>query len=298
MHLCRFQQTSSTQIGLMNGGRITPLKSIDAALPSDMSELMKIDDLRTRLSTAGNADSVASDDVQLLAPITDADKVICIGLNYRDHAIETNSPIPNQPIVFCKFPSTVIGPGDPIILPRVSDSVDYEAELVIVVGKTAHDVDVDSAMDHVFGYTCGIDVSARDWQKGTPGGQWLLGKAFDTFAPIGPSIVHQSEIPDPGNLSVKMRVSGETLQDGSTCEMIFGIAELIAHLSQVTTLLPGDLIFTGTPPGVGMARDPQRFLKPGDTCEVEIEGIGVLRNPCVAADSREAENFRRERYGA
>ncbi|MEZ6088476.1 MAG: fumarylacetoacetate hydrolase family protein [Pirellulaceae bacterium] len=168
--------------------------------------------------------------------------------------------------------------------------------MVIVIGKTTHDVAEHQAMSSVFGYTCGHDVSARDWQKGTPGGQWLLGKTFDTFAPIGPVIVDAEELSDPGNLSVKMRVSGDCLQNGTTRELIFSVAELVSHVSQVCTLRPGDLIFTGTPPGVGAARNPRRFLKPGDVCTVEIEGIGSLTNPCVASDSSEAADFRAKRY--
>ncbi|WP_417732089.1 fumarylacetoacetate hydrolase family protein [Rosistilla oblonga] len=296
MRYCRFEIDNVVQLGLFAGDRITPVAGIDATLPSTMPELMATQDLDARLAKADAAESIAVDSVKILAPVAAPEKVICIGLNYRDHAIETNSPIPESPVVFCKFPSSVVGPGDPIILPTVSDSVDYEAELVIVIGKTAHNVSVDEAMDCVFGYTCGHDVSARDWQKGTPGGQWLLGKTFDTFAPIGPVIVDKSELSDPGNLSVKMHVSGETLQDGTTRELIFSIPELIAHLTQIATLRPGDLIFTGTPPGVGAARTPKRFLKPGDSCTVEIEGIGSLTNPCVAADSDEAKSFRAQRF--
>lgn len=296
MRYCRFQIDNSIQLGLVAGDRVTPLSGIDPQLPTEMQDLFSVVELDARLAKAGDAASIPADSVRMLAPVAAPEKVICIGLNYRDHAIETNSPIPESPVVFCKFPSSLVGPNDPIILPTVSDSVDYEAEMVIVIGKTAHNVSVDDAMDYVFGYTCGNDVSARDWQKGTPGGQWLLGKAFDTFAPIGPVIADKAEIPQPGNLSVKMHVSGETLQDGTTRELIFSIPELIAHLTQIVTLRPGDLIFTGTPPGVGMARTPKRFLKPGDNCTVEIEGIGSLSNPCVAADSEEAKSFRACRF--
>lgn len=296
MRYCRFQIDNSIQLGLVAGDRVTPLSGIDPQLPTEMQDLFSVVELDARLAKAGDAASIPADSVRMLAPVAAPEKVICIGLNYRDHAIETNSPIPESPVVFCKFPSSLVGPNDPIILPTVSDSVDYEAEMVIVIGKTAHNVSVDDAMDYVFGYTCGNDVSARDWQKGTPGGQWLLGKAFDTFAPIGPVIADKAEIPQPGNLSVKMHVSGETLQDGTTRELIFSIPELIAHLTQIVTLRPGDLIFTGTPPGVGMARTPKRFLKPGDNCTVEIEGIGSLSNPCVAADSDAAKSFRACRF--
>jgi 2-keto-4-pentenoate hydratase/2-oxohepta-3-ene-1,7-dioic acid hydratase in catechol pathway len=216
----------------------------------------------------------------LLPPVPNPQKVICIGLNYRDHAIETGAEIPTEPVVFSKFASTIVGHGDPIILPRVAEQVDYEAELVVVIGREGKHIDTADALDHVFGYTCGHDVSARDWQKGRPGGQWLLGKTFDSFAPIGPCLVTTAEITDPSDLSVKMRLNGEVVQESRTSQLIFDIPLLIAHLSQVVTLLPGDLIFTGTPPGVGAARNPPRFLKAGDRCEVEIERIGVLANQC------------------
>jgi len=201
-------------------------------------------------------------------------------LNYRDHAIETGAEIPTEPVVFSKFPSTLIGHGDTIRLPKVSSEVDYEAELVVVVGREGKHIAADQAMQHVFGYTCGHDVSARDWQKGRPGGQWLLGKTFDTFAPVGPALATTAEVQDPSNLQVRMRLNGDLVQDSTTAQLIFGIPQLIAHLSQIVTLRPGDLIFTGTPPGVGAARKPPLFLKPGDRCEVEIESLGTLRNVC------------------
>jgi 2-keto-4-pentenoate hydratase/2-oxohepta-3-ene-1,7-dioic acid hydratase in catechol pathway len=208
--------------------------------------------------------------------------VICIGLNYRDHAIETGAEIPGEPVVFSKFNTTLVGHGDSIRLPAVSSEVDYEAELVVVIGKKAKHVPAAAAMDYVFGYTCGHDVSARDWQKGRPGGQWLLGKTFDTFAPTGPCIVPVSEVSDPANLRVRMHLNGEVVQDSTTAQLIFDIPSLIEHLTKIVTLLPGDLIFTGTPPGVGAARNPPVFLKPGDDCKVEIEGIGTLANGCIA----------------
>lgn len=202
-------------------------------------------------------------------------------MNYRDHAIETNSPIPNEPVVFSKFSQTVVGPEDAVILPKVAHEVDYEAELVVVIGKQGKNISKENAFSHVAGYTCGNDISARDWQKGRPGGQWLLGKSPDTFAPTGPYLVTSDEV-DPHNLRIGLRLNGETLQNSSTKELIFGIDEVIAHLSQLITLQPGDLIFTGTPPGVGAARNPQIYLKPGDRMEVEIEDVGVLSNPVVA----------------
>ncbi|WP_420821396.1 fumarylacetoacetate hydrolase family protein [Rubripirellula obstinata] len=219
---------------------------------------------------------------QLLPPVPTPEKIICIGLNYRDHAIETGSEIPTLPVVFSKFNSALLGHGGSIELPDISEKVDYEAELVVVIGKPARNVSADRAMDYVFGFTCGHDVSARDWQKGRPGGQWLLGKTFDTFAPVGPCVVTKDEISDPGNLRVRMHLNDQTVQDSTTAQLIFDIPSLISHLSLFTTLKPGDLIYTGTPPGVGAAKTPPVFLKHDDHCVVEIDGIGKLSNVCVS----------------
>ena len=208
----------------------------------------------------------------------------CIGLNYRDHATETNSPIPAAPIVFSKLPSAIVGPEEPIVLPRVSDRVDYEAELVVLIGTGGRHIAEADALDHVLGYCCGNDVSARDWQKDKPGKQWLLGKSFDTFGPVGPYVVTADEVGDPQQLRVQCRIDGETLQDGTTGDMIFSVAEIIAYLSQVTALERGDVIFTGTPAGVGDARTPPRYLKRGETVEVEIETLGVLASTVIHED--------------
>jgi 2-keto-4-pentenoate hydratase/2-oxohepta-3-ene-1,7-dioic acid hydratase in catechol pathway len=208
--------------------------------------------------------------------------VICIGLNYADHAAESGAAIPSEPVVFSKFPTAVCAHGDAIVLPQNSQKVDYEAELVVVLGKGGRHIAAGDAMSHVAGYACGHDVSARDWQLERPGGQWLLGKTFDTFAPFGPELVTADEIADPGQLDISLRLNGRTMQQSNTRQLIFGIPALIAHLSSVCTLEVGDVIFTGTPPGVGAARKPPVFLKPGDTVEVEIAGIGCLCNPVVA----------------
>jgi 2-keto-4-pentenoate hydratase/2-oxohepta-3-ene-1,7-dioic acid hydratase in catechol pathway len=185
-------------------------------------------------------------------------------------------------VIFCKFATTVSADGAPIVLPKVSKKVDYEAELVAVIGRGGRHIPLDAALEHVAGYCCGHDVSARDWQTGKPGGQWLLGKSFDTFAPFGPELVTADELGDPGNLRVQLRLNGRTMQDSSTRQFIFSVAELVAYVSGVCTLHPGDVIFTGTPSGVGVARKPPVYLQPGDEVEVEIERIGVLRNPVVA----------------
>jgi 2-keto-4-pentenoate hydratase/2-oxohepta-3-ene-1,7-dioic acid hydratase in catechol pathway len=219
---------------------------------------------------------------RLLAPIPDPPKVICIGLNYRDHAAETGQAIPREPVVFSKFPTAVIGPEASIVLPPVSHKVDFEAELVLVIGKGGKNIPRDRAMSHLAGLTVGHDVSARDWQVEKDGRQWLLGKTFDTFAPMGPHLVTLDEAGDPCSLDIRLRLNGMVMQESNTSQLIFRPDELIAYISQVFTLQPGDVLFTGTPPGVGIARKPPVWLKPGDVCEVEIQGLGVLRNPVVA----------------
>jgi 2-keto-4-pentenoate hydratase/2-oxohepta-3-ene-1,7-dioic acid hydratase in catechol pathway len=218
------------------------------------------------------------------APVVpDPGKVLCVGLNYRDHAIEGGKAIPAEPVLFTKYPNTLIAHGDPIKLPKVAQKVDYEAELVVVIGKTGKHIPNDaSAMRHVAGYTCGHDVSARDWQFRGEEKQWTIGKTFDTFGPTGPEMVTADELTDPHKLQVQLRLNGQTMQNSNTAQFIFPVPHILWFLSQVVTLEPGDLIFTGTPPGVGIARKPPVLLKPGDVCEVEIEGIGTLKNSIVA----------------
>ena len=228
----------------------------------------------------GDAPPVDLASVQLLAPIPRPPKLICIGLNYRDHAAEARLEVPSVPTVFNKFPNVVIGPGAPIVLPRVSAKPDYEAEFAFVIGLGGRYIPAERAMDHVFGYTIVNDISARDFQNATS--QWLMGKTFDTFAPMGPCIVTKDEIPDPHALDISLEIGGQVLQKSNTRELIFKIPELIAYISQVVTLEPGDVVSTGTPAGVGFSRRPPRWLKPGDEVVVRIEGIGELRNPVVA----------------
>jgi 2-keto-4-pentenoate hydratase/2-oxohepta-3-ene-1,7-dioic acid hydratase in catechol pathway len=229
----------------------------------------------------GGIDLAPTNSVRLRAPVPDPRKVICIGLNYRDHAAESGAAIPNEPVLFSKFPTAIIADGDPIVLPPVSQEVDYECELVIVIGQRGKNVKKEQSANYIAGYTCGHDVSARDWQIKKPGGQWMAGKTFDTFAPTGPVIVTSDELGKATELPIKMRLNGKTMQDSNTRELIFDPDYLVAYITQVITIEPGDLIFTGTPPGVGMARKPPVFLKPGDVCEVEIGGIGILRNPVI-----------------
>lgn len=218
--------------------------------------------------------------VRLLAPVPRPNKLICVGLNYRDHAIESKMEIPKVPTIFNKFATSVIGPGDAIVLPTVSGQPDYEAEFAFVIGRGGRNIPAARWQDHVFGYTIVNDVSARDYQLATT--QWLMGKTFDTFAPMGPWIVSADEIADPHNLAISMTIGGDVLQNSNTRELIFKIPELLAHLSSVFTLEPGDIVSTGTPSGVGFARKPPRYLRPGDECIVYVEGIGELRNPVVA----------------
>jgi 2-keto-4-pentenoate hydratase/2-oxohepta-3-ene-1,7-dioic acid hydratase in catechol pathway len=219
---------------------------------------------------------------KLLAPI-EPRAILCIGLNYRRHAAEGNQPIPEFPVLFMKTPSAVQNPGDPIELPRHlhSDSVDYECELAVVIGKRCKNVAREQALQYVLGYTCANDVSARDWQMKRGGSQWCKGKTFDTFAPLGPCLVTADEIPNPNNLSIKTILNDQIMQDWNTNDMIFDVGELIAFLSGSTTLEPGTVILTGTPHGVGGARKPPVFLQHGDTVTIEIEGIGKLTNPVV-----------------
>jgi len=216
-----------------------------------------------------------------LAPVPRPGKLICIGLNYRDHAAESNMAIPERPVVFSKFATAVIAPGEAVVLPDTSKQVDYEAELAVVIGRRAKSVGANRALEYVLGYTAFNDVSARDFQFAD--GQWQRGKSCDTFAPMGPTIVTADVIPNPHKLSIKLRLNGRTMQDSNTDNLIFGIPQLISFLSETITLEPGDVIATGTPSGVGFARKPPVFLKDGDQMEVEIEGLGILNSRVVAA---------------
>ncbi len=221
---------------------------------------------------------------RILAPL-EPRAILCIGLNYRRHAAETGAAIPTYPVLFMKSPGAVQHPDAPITLPTTASShqVDYEGELAVVIGRTCRNVPRSEALEVVLGYACANDVSARDWQKQQRlgGGQWCRGKSFDSFAPLGPCLVSAAAIPDPQALGLQTRLNGETVQAASTADMIFPVAEIIEFLSASTTLLAGTVILTGTPSGVGMAADPPRWLRSGDTVEVEIEGIGVLRNALI-----------------
>jgi 2-keto-4-pentenoate hydratase/2-oxohepta-3-ene-1,7-dioic acid hydratase in catechol pathway len=217
---------------------------------------------------------------RILAPV-EPPAIFCIGLNYREHAKETGQDEPKYPIIFMKNPAALQHPGEPILLPTgaKTEMVDFEGELVIVIKRSCRNVSVENAGDVILGYTCGNDVSARDWQKFRGGSQWVRGKSFDTFAPLGPCIVTGEGIGDPGNLRLKTIVGGEVMQDSNTGDMIFGVEQLVSFISQSTTLRAGTVIMTGTPPGVGLAREPKRWLREGEQVSVEIENIGKLTNP-------------------
>lgn len=222
---------------------------------------------------------------KLLTPLTPCN-IYCIGLNYREHAAESGMEEPKKPIVFAKPTSSLCHPDDPIRLPACQhdEEVDYECELAVIIGTTARDVSVENALNYILGYTCANDVSARKWQLNAGGGQWIRGKGFDTFCPLGPVLVTKNEIPDPQCLSIKTHLNGKTVQDHTTGDMIFSVAEIISFLSQDTTLLPGTAILTGTPQGVGFARKPPIWLRPGDEVKIEIENVGTLTNPVIAAN--------------
>jgi 2,4-didehydro-3-deoxy-L-rhamnonate hydrolase len=231
------------------------------------------------LAPVPGGDPIALSALELLPPVGRDAKIVCVGLNYADHAVEGGVDLPQEPLIFAKLPSSLIGPGRPIVLPSLSDEVDFEAELGVVIGRRARRVSVSEAPDYVFGFTCVNDVSARNLQVRDQ--QWTRAKSLDTFCPVGPWIVTADEIRDPQALDIRCLLNGEVMQDSSTSSMVFGVYELVSFISQGITLEPGDLIATGTPAGVGFLRDPPRYLSRGDDVLVEIDGIGCLENPVV-----------------
>ncbi|MFN7918592.1 MAG: fumarylacetoacetate hydrolase family protein [Bryobacteraceae bacterium] len=263
--------------GLLDGKEVTPLAGAGFA---DVISIIAGGDAALKKVAAVTGPKIALSGVKLLAPIPRPPKIICIGLNYRDHAIESNMQIPTTPTVFCKFPTAVIGPGDNIVLPKKSTQPDYEAEFAFVIGKGGRNIKGKDWKKHVFGYMNLNDVSARDIQLATS--QWVMGKTFDTFCPMGPFLATADEIADPHDLDISLTIGKETLQKSNTKHLIFRIPDLIAHLSSIFTLEPGDVVSTGTPAGVGFARKPPRYLQAGDECVVRVKGLGELRNPVVA----------------
>ncbi len=280
MKIASFLRRGSVEYAAVDPeGALRDLRAADSELPNDLNDALAV--LRGYRPELSALPVVDPGEVRMLPAVPAPRKIICIGVNYADHAAETGSQTPPYPTVFGKFANALIASGEDIVLPRRSEQVDYEGELGVVIGRAGRDVAASDAMGMVAGYLAVNDVSARDFQAHTS--QWLMGKSGDTFAPIGPALVTADEIPDPHALRLRTVVSGEVLQDASTSDLLFKIPELIAYLTQMMTLLPGDLIATGTPAGVGVARTPPRFLRPGDTVRVEITGLPVLTNRVVAA---------------
>jgi 2-keto-4-pentenoate hydratase/2-oxohepta-3-ene-1,7-dioic acid hydratase in catechol pathway len=300
MKLVRFSTNGQTpRLGVLQGDRIADLQaSVAASLTrrgvtraAELAAALVPNSTRAFLeggplveeTVAGIKEwvTIPANSARLHAPITDPGKFICIGLNYRDHAEEANQPIPKEPPIFAKWPNAILDPNEPILRPRGSNQLDWEVELGVVIGKTARFVSKDKALDYVWGYTIINDVSARDFQF--IGSQWMAGKIPETFAPVGPYIADRADIPDPHVLELKLWVNGKQMQGGNTKTFIFDVRYIVSYLSGLMTLSPGDLIATGTPPGVGFARKPPVFLQPGDTCRLEITGLGQIENPVKEA---------------
>ena len=280
MKLVTFDGGAGAELGVVNGDEVVSLSRAAPRLASGMIELIvrwgEVEGEVRRAAGSGPRLALAS--VRLLAPIPRPGKILAIGLNYADHILETGHEMPARQVWFCKQPTAANGPYDPIRLPKVSEQVDYEAELVAVIGKGGRAIPKDRAPQAVFGFCCGNDVSARDWQMATT--QWMLGKSFDTHAPFGPWITTADEIGDPHTLGVRSFVNGEKRQDSNTSHFVFNLWDQIEHVSQVMTLEPGDLLFTGTPGGVGMAMKPPCYLKAGDRVRVEVDRLGFLEAVC------------------
>jgi 2-keto-4-pentenoate hydratase/2-oxohepta-3-ene-1,7-dioic acid hydratase in catechol pathway len=284
MRLVNFRTKDRTEFGVEQDGLVFPLGS--AGYASDVAFFAAGEEGRfaaRRHLGRLDAERIPLAEVQLLAPVLKPGKILCIGLNYRDHAIESGMELPRVPTVFLKLPSAVTGPDTDIVLPRQSAQPDYEAELAAVIGPAGRDIAPEDWERHVAGYTILNDVSARDIQLATS--QWTLGKSFDTFCPIGPAVVTTDEIRNPHALDIRLSIGGEVLQRSNTRELIFKLPELIAYISSIVPLEPGDMISTGTPAGVGLGRKPQRWLQAGEQIEIAVEGLGTLRNRTVEAQS-------------
>ena len=253
-------------------GQVDSIKSLIEGGPDALARL--------RNSLQGKTHRIPLAEVELRAPLQNPPRIFCLGLAYRDHAIETHQEIPKVPTIFLKLTSALNGPRSAVVLPKRTQQPDYEAEFAFVIGTGGKNISADAWEEHIFGYTIMNDVSARDVQMATS--QWSLGKSFDTFAPLGPAIVTKDEVPDPHALDIKLTIGGEVLQHSNTRELIFRVPDLIAYLSAITSLEPGDIISTGTPAGVGLGRTPHRWLRPGETIVTEVEGLGQLVNAVVA----------------
>ncbi|MGF1579114.1 MAG: fumarylacetoacetate hydrolase family protein [Gemmataceae bacterium] len=285
MRFATIQAANGPRAVVQKGDDFIDLNATDAAIPNCVKTILEGGpDLLTTIGEVvdqSNAVKLPVAGTKYLPPILNPQKIMCIGLNYKDHAAEQGIEPPSEPILFSKYPTALVGHEAAIHLPAVSHEVDFEAELVLVIGKSGRHIKANEAMEYVGGFMNGHDVSARDWQLRKPGKQWMSGKTFDTFGPTGPILVTSDEVGDPHNLAIQLRLNGETMQDSNTSQLIFGVGPTLEYISQIVTLHPGDLIFTGTPPGVGVFRNPPVFLKGGDVVEIEIEKLGVLRNPVV-----------------
>jgi 2-keto-4-pentenoate hydratase/2-oxohepta-3-ene-1,7-dioic acid hydratase in catechol pathway len=278
MKLLRFGPAGCERPGMLDGNGV--IRDLSEVVPDIAGEVLA-DDTLERLRAIDPASLPAVGPSARIGPcVAGTGKFICIGLNYSDHAAETGAAVPAEPIVFMKATSAICGPYDPIIIPRGSQKTDWEVELAVVIGRRAKHVSESEALNYVAGYAVTNDVSERSFQlEGT--GQWTKGKSCDNFGQIGPWLVTRDEVPDPQNLDLWLRVNGEAMQSGSTRTMVFGVAYLVSYLSRFMSLLPGDIISTGTPPGVGLGMNPPRFLKPGDMVELGIDGLGMQRQPVV-----------------
>ncbi|XP_056148215.1 fumarylacetoacetate hydrolase domain-containing protein 2A isoform X2 [Lampris incognitus] len=289
MRLVQFQRHSEEgviRVGVEQGEGlgVVDLKAFDPSMPSTMRELLELGDkgleCAQRVLASGRC-AVERSGIRLLSPVLAPEKVVCVGMNYRDHCLEQNAPIPREPIIFSKFPSAITGPYDHITLPAESQEVDWEVELAFVIGRRGKHIKEKDALSYVAGFTVANDVSARDWQMKRNGKQWLLGKTFDSFCPLGPALVTTDAVNDPHNLGIRCLVNGETVQSSNTDQMIFKTEKLVAWVSQFVTLTPGDVFLTGTPPGVGVFRKPPVFLKRGDVVECQIDKLGSILNKVV-----------------
>jgi len=284
MRLVTYERNRKQSIGVLSDAGVIDLPAASGgSLPSDLLTLLQQGEAalaQARKAAAEGKTMIPLAEVQIRAPLSRPGKILGIGLNYRDHAAEGARELPKYPLIFTKAVSAVIGNGDSIRIPQVTQAVDFEGELAVVIGTRAKDVSGTDALDYVAGYTICNDVSARDYQQRSG---HSAGKSFDTFAPLGPALITRDEVPDPHVLDIRTVVSGEEMQHSNTRHLIFNIPYLIEYLSHVFPLEPGDVITTGTPAGVGVFRNPPRFLKPGDTVRIEVQGVGVLQNPVVAS---------------
>jgi 2-keto-4-pentenoate hydratase/2-oxohepta-3-ene-1,7-dioic acid hydratase in catechol pathway len=284
MRVGRFQVSDgSIHLGTFEDG---VARELDVpAGTSSLEELLAADPALSTVPTSRTARTHELSTVRLLSPVSRPSKILCVGLNYPPHVEESNFDRPTEPVLFSKVPSCLIGDGDAIVLPTAAPRrVDYEAELVVVIGRRGRDIPEARALEHIAGYTVGNDVSARDWQLKKPNGQWLLGKSFDTFLPLGPWMVTADEVGNLAGRQIRCRIGAELLQDDVVGSMIFDVPTLVAYVSQVMTLEPGDLLMTGTPGGVGQSRTPPRWLQPGDLVESSVDGVGTLHNPVREPD--------------